>query len=85
MMARLSEIASAAGAANAAGATRRAVIASLAGVELAIRGELVMGNAERLGARMPSFVFLVTLPVLDQDRALELSRRAAELVDELSR
>lgn len=42
-----------------------------------MRGELVSGNA----ALMPSFVFLVTLPVVDQDRALELSRRAAQLVE----
>jgi hypothetical protein len=30
---------------------------------------------------MPSFVFLVALPVVDQDRALELSARMTELVE----
>ena len=31
---------------------------------------------------MPSLVFLVALPIVEQDRALELSRRTEELVDE---
>lgn len=83
IMAGLTEVATAAGAGKAGGATRRAVIAALAGVELVMRGELVIGEAERLPALMPSFVFLVTLPVVDQDKALELSRRAAELVEEV--
>jgi hypothetical protein len=46
-----------------------------------MRGELVSGNAARLPALMPSFVFLVTLPVVDQDRAIELSRKTARLVE----
>ena len=46
-----------------------------------MRGELVSGNAAQLPALMPSFVFLVALPVVDQDRALELSRRTSELID----
>jgi hypothetical protein len=29
---------------------------------------------------MPSFVFLVTLPILDHDQALGLSRRTSELI-----
>jgi hypothetical protein len=59
----------------------RAVGAALDGTELVMRGELVMGNAGQLPALMPGFVFLVVLPVVDQDRALEISRRAAELVE----
>jgi hypothetical protein len=84
IMAGLEGVAIAAGAGSAEGPARRAVIAALAGTELAIRGELVMGRADRLPALMPSFVFLVTLPVVDQDRALELWRRVAQLVDESS-
>jgi hypothetical protein len=58
-----------------------AVGAALDGTELVTRGELVMGNAGQLPALMPGFVFLVVLPLVDQDRALEISRRAAELVE----
>lgn len=58
-----------------------AVSAALDGAELVMRGELVRGNASHLPALMPSFVFLVALPVVDQDRALELSRRSAQLVE----
>jgi hypothetical protein len=58
-----------------------AVGAALDGVEMVMRGELVIGKAERLPDLMPSFVFLVTLPIVDQDEALQLSRRAAELVE----
>jgi hypothetical protein len=58
-----------------------AVGAALDGAEMVMRGELVSGNAARLPALMPSFVFLVALPAVDQDRALELSRRTARLVE----
>jgi hypothetical protein len=70
----------------AAGRPRRgaddAVRAALDGAELVIRGELVTGNADHLVSLMPSFVFLITLPIVDQDEALELARRAAELVED---
>ena len=56
------------------------VSAALDGVELVIR-ELVIGNAERLPALLPGFVFLVTLPIVGQDEAIDLSRRAADVVD----
>jgi citrate lyase beta subunit len=59
----------------------RPVQAVLEGVELVIRGELVRGNAARLPRLMPSFVYLVALPIVEQDRALELSRRTSELID----
>jgi hypothetical protein len=58
-----------------------AVGAALDGVEMVIRGELVRGNAGQLPALLPSFVFLVTLSVADQDRALRLSQRAAQLIE----
>ena len=63
------------------GGSGNAVGAAIDGAELVMRGELLSGNADRLPALMPSFVFLVALPVVDQDRALELSRRTIELID----
>jgi hypothetical protein len=63
------------------GADGRAVAAALDGAEMVMQGEMAMGNAGRLPALLPGFVFLVTLPVLDQDRALELSKRCARLVE----
>jgi hypothetical protein len=59
----------------------QAISTALDGAEMVVRGELLSGNGERLPRLMPSFVFLVTLPIVDQDRALELSRRTEELVD----
>jgi len=48
-----------------------------------MRGELLAGDAERIAILMPSFVFLVVLPIVGQDEALALSRRTAQLVEEL--
>lgn len=76
----LAKVAVAAGAARPE-ADRSAVSAALDGAELVMRGELARGNATQLRALMPSFVFLVTLPVVEQDEALELSRRTSELID----
>jgi hypothetical protein len=53
---------------------------ALDGAELVMRGELIRGNGTRLGALVPSFVFLVTLPMVEQDEALALSQRAGELL-----
>jgi hypothetical protein len=79
--ARLAKIAVA-----AARATRRegddAVGVALDGAELVIRGELARGRAAELVPLLPSFVFLVTLPVLGQDEALEISNRASSLIEE---
>jgi hypothetical protein len=46
-----------------------------------MRGELVRGNAGELPALMPSFVFMVALQVVDQDRALELSQHTSRLIE----
>jgi hypothetical protein len=62
-------------------ADTRAVQAALDGAELVMRGELVNGNGSWLPRLMPSFVFLVALPIVEQDRALALSRRATELIE----
>lgn len=59
-----------------------AVCAALDGAELVLRGELVRGDTTQLPLLMPSFVFLVTLPIVEQDVALALSRRTSELVSE---
>ena len=54
----------------------------LDGAEMMMRGEILKGNRERLSQLMPDFVFLVALPIVDQDRALELSQRASALIQE---
>jgi hypothetical protein len=52
----------------------------LDGAEMMMRGEIIKGNRERLAQMMPDFVFLVAMPGVDQDRALELSRRTSDLI-----
>jgi hypothetical protein len=79
---RLAKVATAAlDGAQAEGAGESAVGAALDGAEMVMRGELMMGNAHQLPALLPSFIFLVTLPLVDQDRALEISKRCATLVE----
>ena len=58
------------------------VLASLDGAESMMGVELLRGHPEQLPKLMPGFVFLVALQVAGQDRALELSRRASELIEE---
>jgi hypothetical protein len=66
------------------GSTREGVIvAALSGVEMVMRGELAKGEGGDLASLVPSFVYLVTLPALDLDDALHLSRRASEMIDGL--
>jgi hypothetical protein len=78
----LAKVAAALGGEGSEGASGSAVSAALDGAEMVMRGELARGNAGALPALMPSFVFLVALTVVDQDRALELSRRASALLEE---
>ncbi len=59
-----------------------AVIAALDGAELVMRGEILLGNGARLSVMVPSFAFLATLPVTGKERALELSRRVEELLED---
>jgi len=61
----------------------KAIEITLDGAEFVIRSELLSGNAERVLRLMPSFVFLVALSVADHDRALELSGRTADLIEEI--
>jgi hypothetical protein len=77
----LAKVAVALGVGVSDGVTDRAVGVALDGAEIVRRGELVSGNATQLPALMPSFVFLVALPVVDQARALALSRRTERLVE----
>lgn len=77
--------ASVGGADEATEATERAVGAALDGAERVIRGELATGESGQLVMLMPSFVFLVTLPIVSQDEAIHLSRRASELAEEALR
>jgi hypothetical protein len=72
------------GVGDGAGALEDAV-AALDGAETVMRGEIVKGNAGRLPALLPGFVYLVTLPVVDQDKALEISKRCAQLVEQMRR
>jgi hypothetical protein len=53
----------------------------LDGAELVMRAELIRGQAERLPGLLPGFVFLVALVIVDQDKALQLSRRMSELIE----
>lgn len=57
------------------------VAAALDSAELVIRGKLMTGNKGQLPILLPGIVFLVALPVVDQERALEISGRAAQLVE----
>jgi hypothetical protein len=77
----LAKVAVAAGGGNSEGTSENAVGAALDSTEMVMRGELVSGNAEQLLALLPGFVFLVTLSVADQDRALELSQRTSALIE----
>jgi hypothetical protein len=77
----LAKVAAAVGAGRAAGTPERAVGVALEGAELVMRGELACGRAAQLAGLMPSFVFLVTLPIVDQDEAIELSRRTSALLE----
>jgi hypothetical protein len=62
--------------------SERAVIAALDGAELVMRGEILLGNGERISGLVPSFAFLATLPMTGKERALAISRRATELLEE---
>lgn len=54
--------------------------ALLDGAELVTRSELAQGNS--VTALVPSFVFLIALPMITNDEALELSRRASALLEQ---
>lgn len=77
----LAELAGAIGVESLDRERQRAVQAALDGAELVTRGQLAMESPEQLRILLPSFVFLVSLPIVEQDEALALSRRVGALVD----
>lgn len=74
----LARIAAALGADHPKAVSETTYRALLDGAEFVMRGELVAGNP--VSALMPSFVFLIALPMLEQDEALALSRRTSSLL-----
>jgi hypothetical protein len=71
-------------AAESEASSTQAIETALDGAEFVIRGELASGDKGRVVKLMPSFVFLVALSITDQDQALKLSGRTAEVVEELA-
>jgi hypothetical protein len=61
-----------AGGGNATGVSR-----AIDGAEFVARGDLLNGDARRLPEVLPSFVFLVLLPLLGKAEALRVADRAA--------
>lgn len=78
----LAELASAAGGGSLDDQRRQLAHAALDGAELVTRGQVALGRAQQLRTLLPSFVFLIALPIVQQDEALSLSRRAGELATE---
>lgn len=78
----LARLAGAAQLGDGDGRPGNAVIAALDGAELVTRGEILLGNGARLSVLAPSFAFLATLPVTGKERALVLSRRVEELLED---
>lgn len=76
----LARIAGALAARAPAGVPEITVQTLLGGAEIVMRSELAAGTMP--STLMPSFVFLVALPLVDQDEALELSKRTASLLEE---
>jgi hypothetical protein len=78
----LAELACDAGAGSLKGASERMVVAALEGTELVVRGQLAMGSPQKLRVLLPSFIFLITLPIVEQDDALAISGRAVDLIEQ---
>jgi hypothetical protein len=80
----LVEIAAALGAGQPADSPETKTVQTLIdGAELVMRRELAAGK--RLAGAMPSFVYLIAMPLVDQEEALEFSKRTAALVEEALR
>jgi hypothetical protein len=60
---------------------RQAVRAALDGAELVMRAEIASNRPERIADHLPGFAFTVTFMGLGRERAIELSRRATELIE----
>ncbi len=57
-----------------------AVAGAIGGAEILIRSELIARRGHNLEKLLPGFVYMVTLPHLEQETALALSRRTEELL-----
>jgi hypothetical protein len=58
-----------------------ATLGSVGGAEWVMRAAIARGEHQRLGALMPDFVYLVTLPYLEQAGALAAAARYRELLE----
>lgn len=58
-----------------------ATLGSVGGAEWVMRAAIARGEPERLGALMPDFVYLVTLPYLERAGALAAAARYRELLE----
>jgi hypothetical protein len=56
------------------------IVGGLDGAEFVMRGEILTGGIGRLWDLLPSFVYLVTVPIIGQEEALGLSRRTSEML-----
>jgi hypothetical protein len=81
----LTQLAHGLGASEQAEASQRLVGAALDGAEMTMRGQLMNGHSEQLPTLLPSFVFLVALPIVQRDQAFELTRQTFELLEEVRR
>lgn len=75
----LARIAAALGVGRSKAISETTYQALLDGAALVMRNELAAGHPVK--DLMPSFVFLISLPLVDQDKALELSRRTSTLLE----
>lgn len=57
-----------------------AALGVLGGAQALVRRELVAGRADRLPSLLPDCVYIATVPFLGQCQALQLARRAREMV-----
>jgi hypothetical protein len=78
----LARIAAAVGAGDSEGIADTAIRALLGGAEVVMRSELIKGRPIQLTELIPSFVFLVTLPLVDHDEAQALAERASVLLEQ---
>jgi hypothetical protein len=83
LRASLARIAVAAGGGTIEDAAETAVRALLGGAVLVMRRELMLGKSGQLGELLPSFVFLVTLPLVEHCEAQQLADRTSSLLGEM--
>lgn len=62
--------------------SRQALIGALGGADMLMRAEILTGGRERLLNLLPTFAYVATSLFLEQGKALRLSQRARELVQE---